>query len=292
MRKTKKKVLGLLGLILVAAITCFAASLPGPKATAVSSFTDTIVVRVVGNTPDVNITSPENEAIFVDPNAEVHFDYENVRTATAELTYTDLDGNEYSESIAEWQLNYDAGDSTITINLNNYGYGDYLVKITGIGYDDVKDIEQVKFSYVSIYTEIEEDPNTGLIYLNLYYLEDVVCKADINLYLGDKLIAPPSTIKVTSPTHRVEIPFAGLATGDYIIRTTAYSCDTGEKIGKEFEDNYYYEAIPVPDTGGFFTSGNISREDFMITGTIVFLGFGGLAIWIVAKGRKDSKRRK
>ena len=58
MKKTEKRVLGLLGLILVAITTIFAAFLPGPEASATdsgTSVTDTIQVRVVGNSPAVEI---------------------------------------------------------------------------------------------------------------------------------------------------------------------------------------------------------------------------------------------
>ena len=56
MKKTKKRVLGLLGLVLVIITTIFAAFLPGPEASAeggITSVTDTISVRVVGSVPDI-----------------------------------------------------------------------------------------------------------------------------------------------------------------------------------------------------------------------------------------------
>ena len=53
---------GLLGLGLVAVMTIIAASLPGSEAAAVetNSVTDTIVVRVVGKDPLIEITSDQD----------------------------------------------------------------------------------------------------------------------------------------------------------------------------------------------------------------------------------------
>ncbi len=289
MRRVRRNVLGLLGLFLVVAVTFFAANLPNPSATATSSVTDTVIVRVVGKTPDVNINAPENGQAFVDPNCEIKIDYANVGTVTVELTYTDTSGVEHPPiMIATLNPDYEPGDETIPLNLDDYGHGEFLLKLTGIGKDGVKDTEMIRFSYTSIYTTLEEDPVTGRVYLNLYYPDSLVDKLDVYIYLGDELIVPPSPIRVNSPTHRIELNFDGFKTGDYRIKTVAYARGTGEIIGDDFED-YYYETAVVPDTGGFFRSGNISREDFIITGLIAFAAFGGIAIWIIAKGRKNNR---
>ena len=79
MKKTKKRVLGLLGLGLVAVTTIFAASLPGPEAAAVetNSVTDTIVVRVVGKDPLLEITSDQDGKELVQQTQIFSFDYYN-----------------------------------------------------------------------------------------------------------------------------------------------------------------------------------------------------------------------
>ena len=76
MKKTPKKVLGFLGLAFVAAMTIFAAALPNPEALAASSsMTDTIIVRVIAGTPDVNIIKPSSGSVFVGPEHVVSFDF-------------------------------------------------------------------------------------------------------------------------------------------------------------------------------------------------------------------------
>ena len=55
MKKTQKKVLGLLGLTTVGVMTAVAATMPGPVASAISNLTDTITVRVVSDAPNVDV---------------------------------------------------------------------------------------------------------------------------------------------------------------------------------------------------------------------------------------------
>ena len=51
------------------------------------------------------------------------------------------------------------------------------------------------------------------------------------------------------------------------------------------------EAPEVPDTGGFFGSINLSRQDMVSTGLALLFLAGFFGILIVAKRNKDSKRR-
>ena len=79
MTKTKKKLLGLLGLFLVAATTTFAALIPLPEAEAVTiNNTDTISVRVVGNVPKVEFTGIESGTTFREPSVQFGLNNENV----------------------------------------------------------------------------------------------------------------------------------------------------------------------------------------------------------------------
>ena len=59
MKKTQKKAFGILGLLLVIVMTIFAAIIPGPGATALSSVTDVVEIRVVGTGPHVEFTNPK-----------------------------------------------------------------------------------------------------------------------------------------------------------------------------------------------------------------------------------------
>lgn len=86
MKKTKKKILGLAGLVLVAFMTVLALLLPDSGASALTTnpITDEVQVQVVGSEPDVTITSPGNDAVLVEPSQYFQFDFANVDTTSAE----------------------------------------------------------------------------------------------------------------------------------------------------------------------------------------------------------------
>ncbi len=133
MKKTQKNFFGLLGLVFVVASTTFAATLPSPEASAADSITDTIQVRVVGSTPYINITAPANGSIFVSPLHDIAFEYENVESISADLTYTDMDGNiqTYSDVYTLFP-DYAPGSDVFIPNLDEYGYGDFVINFKGI----------------------------------------------------------------------------------------------------------------------------------------------------------------
>lgn len=118
MKKAKKQCLGFFGLALVVAMTTVAANIPSPGASATSStVTDTIVVRVVGSVPDVNIRGIVNDAIYVNPERNFAVDYENVETMVVSLEYTDLDGNTTTAVLDEATPDYNAGTENYKIRL-------------------------------------------------------------------------------------------------------------------------------------------------------------------------------
>lgn len=109
MRKTQKRILGISGLCLVAAMTVFAATLPVPGAAATSGVTDTIKVRVVGSVPDVNILGIENGEIITSPSQFFTVEYENVETVSVVLEHTDLDGTVTPYTLDEFVPDYEPG---------------------------------------------------------------------------------------------------------------------------------------------------------------------------------------
>ena len=133
MKKTQKKFFGLLGLALVVTTTVVAASLPSPEASAADSFTDTIQVRVVGSTPYINITAPANDSTFVSPLHNIAFEYENVESISANLTYIDMNG--YSQTYSDVYTlfpDYAPGSDIFLPDLDEYGYGDFVINFKGI----------------------------------------------------------------------------------------------------------------------------------------------------------------
>lgn len=302
MKRTHKRILGFFGLTLVAITTVFAASLPTPEANAVTTLTDTISVRVVGAVPDVNLISPEPGSEMVSPSQTIAFDYENVETVTITLKYTDVDGNEYEYILQTYDTDYEAGSITYNLDLSeaNYGYGEYVVTISGDGFDGVKDEDSLSFSYYPVVAESREDEDTGLIYVDLEYEGDdgtgtgEVAKIEINVYDEDgNLVTPLSPITVTPPETSVEIPFSDydLPSGTYKIEVVAYD-DEDNELYRAYTLYIVYEAIPVPDTGALFKNLNIAQADYLITGLIAFFAFGLFGIFFIAKKQKKSSRRR
>ena len=116
MKKTQKKVLGLLGLVLVVAITVIAAVLPGPEASATASVTDTISVRVVGSVPNVTILGIDNGEIITSPNQTFTVEYENSNIVTVTLKHIDLDGETHTYLLDEKEVDYYPGSETYNIH--------------------------------------------------------------------------------------------------------------------------------------------------------------------------------
>ena len=312
MKKTQKQVLGFLSLGVVAAMTAVAIALPSPGASAVSSVTDTIVVRVLAGTPDVNIGGITSGAAFADSKQTISVAYENVTNVTAVLKYTDLDGNEKTIEIANEDLDINVpGYLTFDIDFSDaeYGYGDYTLTVTGMGDDGNRDEDIITFSYIPFTADLNEDEDSNKTSVDLDYTpddgtgtgENSVAKFVIEVYDGEgNLVSPLSPITVLPPETNVEIPFYNydLAPGKYTIKITAYN-----RNDEALSVNYLYKVIddkkviPVPDTsapdtGGLFRNLNISQADFLITGLIVFFMVGIAGIVFVARRDKKSLRRR
>lgn len=115
MKKTRKDLLGLIGLFVVAVMTMVAASMPGPGASAATTVTDVIEVRVIGMTPDITIGGIINGATYTGQERPFAVSYENVETATITLTYTDANGNTKSAVIDELAPDYKYGTEEYVI---------------------------------------------------------------------------------------------------------------------------------------------------------------------------------
>ncbi len=312
MEKTKKKILGLLGLLLVAAVTVFAAFLPGPEAMATGSVTDTVQIRVVGDKPNVDIVSDlKTDEVVTTPKHDVTINYENLNHIEATLTFTDKDGNKHSVPLLNEDLDYEAGSRTLSFDFleGDYDYGDYVLTVKGTGVDGVSDTTTLKFSFVPVEASITEDGDTGDPIVDLDYDPDEGGPEDdgkikeIKITILDEKGNPIeiSPIIVQAPTKEVKMPFdeLGLPSGKYTIEIEAYDRH-GNSLYKKISYVYYYKTIPVPgtggddtktpDTGGLLGSLNVSKSDYLTTGLMIFaiVGIGG-TIYIIKHDKKTRK---
>ena len=329
MKRTHKKIFGLFGLVLVAAVTVFAAFLPSPRTLAADSgsFTDNISVRVTGAAPSIDLDGIEQDSVSPNGRRTATIPYSGVESIVVRIIYTDADGNEHVTTLPTKYVNYETGTATLNFDtltgeydldgvtgpMVAYGYGDYEVEVEGyIGDSRVAGPATVEFETNPIGdgTTITKEESEGgdKYYLDVEY--DVnkeipgstdVDRISVRIFKNGEEVTTPLTI--VAPDTRIEIPFAEWGDGDYRIELTAYDIN-GEAIFKSPSYVLFYtyssgggdEPIPVPatgDTGGIMGNLNISKTDYIITGLIIF-GIIGIsaAVFISKHDKKAGSRRK
>lgn len=304
MQISKKHLLGLGGLAVVAATTAYAATIPTPNAGAASAGGNAeVVVDVYSSNPQVEITSIKDGDVFTTENLYIENTYSDAskieyvlyKKTDHGLVYADLGEN--AEYIPPTFT--ESGRRGFNFNLNSsedLGYGEYVVEVTVYsGSSKVQDM--VSFKYVPVkLTVIGEDENGDLV-VDVDYDENVntfdVQLTDEN---GNPILDPALTYKVDNPgvagSMRLTIPLGtnyGLKPGTYNVLLTARDRN-GRTLYEYAAGQITYTAPDVPDvprTGGFLNDLNISNTDYLITGLVIFGLFTVFAIAII---RKQSRR--
>ena len=160
-----------------------------------------------------------------------------------------------------------------------------LIKTGTDGHGDVNidtEIDTIKTIVGDIYDdngnlvrEIRADRETGVVYV---YDKD-----------GNLIFTLPNGY---SDAGGIDIPFAGLDWGEYTVKISFLN-QHNKPIGDVYVYRVsWYGTVPVPDTGGLFQGLNISREDYLITGALVFMVIGVVAFGVIARNRKNKKTSK
>lgn len=261
---------------------------------------------IYGKDEDGNTISTEEKTIVICKTGSTCNTNEEVEETEKEVgrivvTIFDKDGNQAKAPTTI--TNPTAGDN-ISIDLAGLSAGIYTVRMdyysvngellktitkTVSVSDTSGNVEVDAEDEVDVVTEIEVviydkdgnvvrivkvDRNTGTVY---------VYDADGNL-----LYTIPNGYK----DGKFDIPFDGLEGGDYKAVIT-YKDANGNIVGTSDTYAVSYQggkAVIVPDTGSFFAGLNMSREDFLITGGIIFAVVGVVAFGIVAKNRRNFKK--
>lgn len=302
MKKAKKQLLGLFGLSFVATMTVAAANIPPQEALATSTISDTFTVRVIGTVPDVNIRGIQNEAVFVNTSHAFSIDYENVATVKIRVTYTNDRNISSTRTILERTftenkvgvLDYNISD----IIEGPDAFGKYVIDVDTTSSDGIFDEDTISFFYQPAKEEAVVDDVTGKHYVELEHMDNVK-KVIVNIYdKSGNIVATLPPITVSSSTTRIEIPFESLnlPSGEYSLGIS-YLDEHGTEIHKSQVSGIQFTAaeVPdagVPDTGGLFQNLNISNEDYLISGLIVFFVFGIVALGIILRDKKNVKKNR
>ena len=303
MEKTKKRILGFLCLVATIVITIIAANIPVANTSATGGTNTNITLRVVGPIPNIDIINSPFSIIespipiVIDPIQAVTFICEHVDPVNAGITYRPY--GEITESdIVSQQIfssfeDYQPCEHILNLNLDDYGYGNFVVNIQGDGKSGFAE-DSVAFEYSAlVITAEQENPGEDPI-ANLYYDDEVVDTIVITILdENGNEIPGVDPITVSSGTHEVELPFAAndLKSGKYIIKATPYD-EVGNVVPNRASDTLDYIApdLEVPNTGGIFGALNFSRTDYLATGIIVTVAAAGGALFFLSKRKKDSKK--
>lgn len=324
MKRAHKTIVGVFGLVLVVAMTFFAANIKIPETSAVSSTADSIVVRVVGSIPKINFVQPGKNIATTEPNQSFKIDYSNVESIELTLVYTNKDGVSRAFRLSdpnnpEYNPSETAGTLTQSINLDEYGNGTFVFTVKGTGSDKIVASDTLTIKYAPIVTNVEINPGTGeseigkpgdaIITIEHDDEEVSVEDSTVNICINGNEKCFKYDFKDIPQDGKIIIPSSELKPGDTISVEVVAHDKNGNKIDEIFNENNHIEyedtdvpntndpdeeetEIPntgTPDTGGLFKKLNISKEDYLITGLIVFFVFGVVAFGIVAKKHKNKR---
>lgn len=169
MKRTKKHILGVCGLVLVAALTAIAATIPAPKASAAEKTSDsgnvTVQVMVHQRTDSVRITSPADGTQTDQAIMQVDYVYTTATKVTHRLVNKST-GEVFDLTELDYYPPEPNGTHNITLDLNKYGgYGKYAIYV--MLNDEGVTEDAVSFEYVAYLTPPDtgslEVPETNLI---------------------------------------------------------------------------------------------------------------------------------
>ncbi|MBQ9180487.1 hypothetical protein IJ135_00085 [Candidatus Saccharibacteria bacterium] len=293
MQKAQKNLLGFSGLALVTAMTAVAITIPTPGASAITtSVEDQITVHVQSAVAAVSISSSLPSSV-TDSDYSFTVDYDSATTVTVSATYK-KGGNTYTKVIDTFNPNPSYGSKPYTVNLDtiDFGggvtgsYGQYTITVEVIGTDGTPISDYLSFKYVPVRGSIINAGGkpTAVIDGLGDDAETVV------IYDGDGNELGRAT-KAELEANGMQIPLnldqVGCQTNVYVYAYDAH----GNQLGEPTLLTMDCPEIPgtsAPDTGGLFQNLNISREDYLITGLLVFLVVGIIGFGVVARSRRNA----
>ncbi len=304
MQRRKKQLLGLVGLVLVAAMTIAAFSLPSGDASAAEEGgggTQTVINVTIPESGQVIRVPQINSETFVDgmtiitPNVDLPVYYSHITTMSAYLTYVDRDGKEQRISAPTFLATDEAGTHTFNFQLTEQA--DYTAHITAMGRNGQELTETITFKYRAmrvVYNEESDDKKNPI-----FKIEANEAVSSVVLHVYDKSGKPAfrdehgneitfdytrADFDAETGALTVTLPFAQykLAAGDYTVVATGYNAE-GDVVSVNTTTVKYAPIAPdVPGTGSMLLDDlNISRMDYLVTGLIAFGAVAGFALFLV-----------
>lgn len=308
MKKTRKRIFGLIGLLVVGAMTAVAINLPSPDAAAIE--TDSVDVEVRVNVGEAGfyatLGEPRDGEIVTSPQLEVVTNYSASSQIDYYLYYTDSSGQEHKVPIGRFNPTDSAGVHTFMLNLDNYaGFSNYQLESVATGSSGATREDRVGFVYQAInavFTGTSE--SAGPIFeVNV---NGSVEKVQVQVY--DKN-GKPIFVDADGTEHPIivdraqfdkdqlllTLPFTkyGITDGEYAAVFVAYNAnddiigvdtvDFTYKINSDGSNSGSADTPDVPDTGMSGNALNISRSDFIISGIILFGLVSSFAVYLIVR---------
>ena len=253
MKKTHKKLLGFVGLGLVAVTTTVAAALPAPGASAVTtSVTDAIRVNVVNELPDITITTESGSEIS-DPSFSFNVTYNLLLKIKATIVNKNDAGDVvFKEEI--WNENLDGrpGSMGFDLNLDDFGgEGNFTITVEGVGSGDVP-VERILAVKYKADPENKDPDGDGNVNVDVDIPDEKVSSVIVNVYdsNGNKV----KTVNLKDPKAVNDVDLSNLPDGTYNLEIISKNLD-GNVLNTEYRkvvidrDGHADVDMPVEDVG-------------------------------------------
>lgn len=200
MKRLKKRILGLLGLIAVIIMTAVAYSMPTNAAEDLTTIVQEITVSVYDKYPTIEITSFNDGDIYLEDILNVEYNYSNASRVEFELKRTDgtiIDS--WTDDLGHFEPGtVPTGTVNHDLDLASHGYGEYILSLKAVGgseYLTFEDSMLIKFYAIQVI--YIGDTANGEPVFDIYYRKeadkvafDIYTEAGVPLF--DPILTYPS----------------------------------------------------------------------------------------------------
>lgn len=283
-----KKLWGILGLIIVAAMTVAAYFTPAANA---ESGSTTITVNVSNpKSPAIDITKPANNAEVVYTDG-VYLDLAFEETEGLEIVATPEGGTPIEDAFAPTE---ESGTTRYRIVNNSLSlfFGQVAVTAKATAEGSEGSTKNIVINLVPAIAEITDPDDNNDPAINITANPNV---EEIEIVVTDPENPDKPVVKkkiaIKGTTNPIVLPFEdeNVPDGNYQFTMTSYD-ENGDVLGEPTAINYTYKHDKdpiVPDTGSFSEHLNVSSTDYLVV-SLVAAGFAvvALIVLIIKRSRR------